>query len=160
MGRRGLGRGLSSIIPDTAAGPARGSAGDGETAEAVDELVRLGFDLLEATIPVDVCGYLHLVRGAGPRLVARGAVDADALFEMGHTLGLAIEEPGARSVLTVAGRQALAVRTEGPQSTGLHVVAPVGGWFEDPHLALVERVCVAVGSACHLLERRAAATES
>ncbi len=152
--RRGLGRGLASIIP---LAPVAAASVDTESIEStVERLVRLGFDLLESVAPVALCGYLHRADGAGPRLAARGAVDAEDLFDLARSLSDALDDPRARSVLIVGGRPAISLRTEGPRSHGVHVVVPAEGWFEGPALVLAEAVCRSIGEACHLLESQGA----
>jgi len=159
--RRGLGRGLESILPGARPAASAPPAPDLERADSLadhlDDLIEAGLDALEHALGhLDVCAYLHWADGAGPELHLRALVAApDGSFRVSRAMTELLEDgPWARDerAARLAGVPVLVIRTSGSRSYGLHAVGRRTGVFTPAEQVTAINLCRALGGACHTLE--------
>jgi len=124
----------------------------------VQDIVYAGLEALRAAIPLDLCAYLHVSQNQGPQLFL-GAPDL-ASIEPTEAFGLftalrdALQDPheGDETML-LGGYLAIAVSSEGPQSSGLHVVGRRETPFEPEEREVIGRLAGALGRLIHATEQ-------
>lgn len=123
---------------------------------AMQKIVYAGLDLLVATIPLDLCAYVHEPAGAGPQLYVRaprlGAMEAETAFRLFAELRDALGTAPDGSEIRVSGYHARGLFSAGAASRGLHAVGRSGGGLSGEESAAAFRACRAIAAACHALE--------
>lgn len=122
----------------------------------VQEIVYAGLDLLRATMPLDLCAYVHASADFGPQLFLR-APDLSSMkpteaFTLFARLRDVLEGRQEADALHIGDYVASAIVTQGPRSRGLHVIGRRGEALAEEERAVVARACRAVGTVCHALE--------
>jgi hypothetical protein len=148
--KRGLGRGLTSIIP--------GAEQIERATRSPDEqlfrsLVDAGLDLLDELVAPEVSAYLHVPHDGEPQLELRRppltALTPTTAFRLFHTLAMLTNRTEDAGSFTYEDMTGWYVRSSGPASDGIHVVASHGLDPEDPVLGPATRAARAFGAVCH-----------
>jgi hypothetical protein len=121
------------------------------------DLVYAGLDAILATLPLDLCAYLHAAVDGGPQLYMRrpdlAAMDPSDAFDLftalRHTLDAGRD---VDAIITIGGFNALAVTTQGAVSAGLHVVGRRGGALSDEEQRVASGLCRSLGTASNALD--------
>jgi len=148
--KRGLGRGLTSIIP---------GAEQIERATRTPEeqlfggLVDAGLDLLDELLAPEVSAYLHVPHVGEPVLVLRrpplSALTPSTAFRLFHLLAVLTNEGPDEGTCVYEDMTGWYVRTHGAASDALHLVAAHGLDPADPAIATAGRAARAFADACH-----------
>src|SRR2546422_11342490 len=161
MGRvNGLGKELDRILAEARGGaPAsvdRASPQEPFLGPLADEVVQHGLDALCAALPLDLCGYVHVSDGTGPRVALRtpepGRVDAAQVFDLVTATTPLMARAPIESPIRAGGFVGLAVATAGPRSRGVHVVGRRGHGLSRGHRRMAVMLARAFGGLCHRLE--------
>ena len=164
--RRGLGKGLSEIFENLGRPPVAPLAGSRRGAvpvparSPVEEVARAGLAAVHAVVELDLCAYLHVAEGTGPRLFLRNptleSLGPTEAFELLTALNGLLD---ARVVgpATIGQYAAVALRSEGAWSRGVHAGGRAGRLLSDVEVATLTRLFAALGEACHAAETAAAA---
>lgn len=124
----------------------------GDPQQAAQDALYAGLDALLATVPLDLCAYLHLPSAAGPQLFLRrpdlGTLEAGDAF----TLFTALRDAVNAEHPEIPGYFAVFVPSAGPGSRGLHAFGRRDGKLDDRERATAEAICRATGTVAHALE--------
>ena len=165
--RRGLGRGLAEIFENLGRPPvaplaaaSRGAGPVDAVLSPVEEVARAGLAAVHTAVELDLCAYLHVAEGAGPRLFLRdptleSLAPTDA-FELLTALKRLLDAHAAGPA-SIARYTGVAVTSEGAWSRGLHAAGRLGRPVGDDEAATLVRLFAALGDACHAAETAAAA---
>jgi hypothetical protein len=126
----------------------------------IQETVYAGLDALRAAVPLDLCAYLHAPAGHGPQLFLAApdlsSIDATEAFNVFTALRDALDaENEEDETILIGGYEALAIRTSGERSKGLHVVGRLESLFGDGERQILSRLSRAMGGIAHRLENAA-----
>ena len=161
MGRvNGLGKELDRILHDARAGvpvptdPA--SPAEPMFGPLADEVVQHGLDALCAAVPLDLCGYVHVSDGTGPRVAMRtpepGSVDPAQVFDLVTAMTPLVARAPIEAPIRAGGCVGLAVATAGPRSRGVHLIGRRGHGLSRGHRRMAVLLARAFGGLCHRLE--------
>ena len=153
----GLGKELGTILLETADArrPAR-VAPDPPLAPLAEDAIRHGLDAMCVALPLDLCGYVHLSDGCGPRVALRapertGLLPSD-VFDLLTAARPVLDRAPAEAPVRAGGFSALAVATAGTRSRGLHVVGRRGHGLSRGNRRVAVALARAFGNLCHSLE--------
>jgi hypothetical protein len=126
----------------------------------IQDTVYAGLDALRASIPLDLCAYLHVAHDSGPQLYLRSpelsSMDANEAFELFGALRDTLREaPNEETEVALGSYVAMALTTNGSRSRGLHVVGRRSAGLERSERDLATRLCRSLAGVCHNLEARA-----
>lgn len=148
--KRGLGRGLTSLIPG-AEQIERASLTPQE--QLFRNLVDAGLDLIDELVQPEISAYLHAPHDDDPILQLRrpplSALTPSTAFRLMHTIAQLTNRPEPSGVFTYDGMTGAYVRSQGPVSDGLHVFASHGLDAGSQEVEQATRVARAFGAVCH-----------
>lgn len=130
---------------------------DADLGVLAQDLIYAGLDAMRSSADLDLCAYLHVAPEQGPQLFleapALAGVDPTEAFNLFAALRDALEREGSDEEAIGIGRyEAVAVRTRGPASRGLHVAGRTGRGLEEAQRDTVARLARRFGDLTHALE--------
>jgi hypothetical protein len=159
VNKRGLGRGLTAIIP--------GAEQEEESARNSEErlfnsLVEAGFDLLDELISPELSAYLHAPHGGVPELFLRNPTLAgltpSTAFRMFHQMALLTNGEDDEGTFVQDDLEGYYFRSAGSASDGMHYVAALGLHGDEDRIALARRTALAFADVCHQVHDTGAAS--
>ncbi len=151
--RAGLGRGLAALIPSAEQLERRSYS---PAQRLLDRLVNAGFDLLQDGNNLGICAYLHVPHDDEPYLFLRTpALDSltpTRAFRLVHGIAMATNLAGDENSFECDHLEARSIRTYGPASDGLHIVARSRGRFDYGSTQIVGEICRSFGELAHQVQ--------
>ncbi len=151
--RAGLGRGLAALIPSAEQLERRSYT---PAQRLLDRLVNAGFDLLQDGNNLGICAYLHVPHAGDPLLFLRtpslDSLTPTRAFRLMHGIAQATNMTSDESSFECDHLQARGIRTHGPASDGLHVVARSRGRFDSGSAQIVGEICRSFGELAHQVQ--------
>lgn len=128
-----------------------------EAGVLAQELVYAGLEALAAVTPLDLCAYLHVAADEGPQLFLKApslsTVDPTEAFTLFTALRDALDsEHPEEHPVPIAGHAALAVRTHGTASRGMHVAGRRAGPLEERERQTIAGLARRFADVAHALE--------
>lgn len=129
----------------------------GDLGLLIQETVYAGLEALRAAVPLDLCAYLHAPAAQGPQLFLAtpdlSSIDPTEAFNVFTALRDALDaEHDEDETILLGGYEALAVRTSGSRSRGLHVVGRLDALFGDGERQALSRLARSMGGIAHTVE--------
>ncbi len=151
--RSGKGRGLAALIPSAENIERRHFTGP---ERLLDQLVNAGFDVLQDGTNLALCAYLHAPATGEPMLFLRtpafDTLTPSRAFRLMHRLATLTNLDAAEGAFEWEHLNARYVRTHGPASDGMHMVARARGRFDHGSLSIVHEICRAFGAVAHQIQ--------
>lgn len=128
-----------------------------ESGVLVQDLIYAGLDAIRSAAGLDLCAYLHVAPDQGPQLFLEtpslAGVDPTEAFNLFTALRDALEREGGDEEAVGIGRyEAVAIRTRGPSSRGLHVAGRRGHGLGAEEREVVVRLARRFGTLAHHIE--------